>query len=200
MKLVDLTGQQFGHWRVVCRAPNNVSGKPAWVCMCQCGVSRDVMGGNLRMGKSTSCGCVRDTKTTERNKTRTKHGARGTTEYRIWVGIKTRCFNKLAPEYPRYGGRDIAMHKAWMSDFTQFLNDVGTRPTGLHTLDRIDNNGNYEPNNVRWATRKEQANNMRTNLLITHKGKTQTLSQWADETGVAYETLRWRHKHGKPLL
>lgn len=92
------------------------------------------------------------------------------------------------------------MHAAWVSDFAQFLKDVGARPTGFHTLDRINNNGNYEPNNVRWATKKEQANNMKTNLLITHEGRTQTLAQWADETGVAYETLRWRHKHGKAIL
>lgn len=201
MQLVDLSGQQFGQWRVEYRAPNNVSGKPAWVCICQCGVKQVVSGGNLRSGRSTSCGCARDAKTAGRNKVlMRKHGARDTTEYRIWVGIKTRCFNKSAYEYPRYGGRGITMHPAWVSDFSQFLADVGRRPTGSYTLDRRDNNGNYEPNNVRWATKKEQANNMRSNLLITHGGRTQTLSQWADETGIAYETLRWRHKNGKDLL
>ena len=92
------------------------------------------------------------------------------------------------------------MHGPWVKNFLQFLADVGERPSNAVTLDRIDNNGSYEPNNVRWATKKEQANNMRSNLLITHDGRTQTLSQWADETGVAYETLRWRYKHGKPLL
>lgn len=200
--LVDLTGETFGRWTVLKRSPlNDRRGKPNWECVCMCGTHQVVNGGNLRTGKSTSCGCWKDEKTATRNKRlKTKHGMRNTPEYRIWCGIKTRCFNSKVREYPLYGGRGITMHAAWAQDFTAFFAYVGERPSEAHSLDRIDNEGNYEPNNVRWVTAKEQANNMRTNLLITHEGKTQTLSQWADETGVPYETLRWRYKNGKDLL
>jgi hypothetical protein len=116
------------------------------------------------------------------------------------MGIKTRCFNNKAYEYPLYGGRGVTMCKEWATDFVRFLLDVGPRPAKAYTIDRIDNDGHYEPNYVRWATKKEQANNMRSNLLITHEGRTQTLSQWAEESGVSYETLRWRHKHGRNLF
>jgi hypothetical protein len=197
--LIDLSGKQFGLWRVLRRSDSDISGKPAWVCVCSCGAEREVYGGNLRLGKSISCGCDRDKKTVGRNRNRAKHGGRGTTEYRIWMGAKTRCFNAQSPNYKHYGGRGITMCEAWVSDFTRFLLDVGPRPGVAYTLDRVNNNGDYEPNNVRWATKKEQANNMRVNLLITHGGRTQTLSMWAEETGVPYETLRWRHKHGKDL-
>ena len=199
--LIDLSGQQWGYWTVQHRGADDANGKPMWLCVCKCGTSREVHGANLRSGKSVSCGCDRDSKTSERNKSlHAKHGGRKTTEYRIWMGIKTRCFNNKAYEYPLYGGRGVTMCKEWATDFVRFLLDVGPRPAKAYTIDRIDNDGHYEPNYVRWATKKEQANNMRSNLLITHEGRTQTLSQWAEESGVSYETLRWRHKHGRNLF
>ena len=198
-KLVDLAGMKFGRWTVIGRA-TKATHKPYWNCVCECGATKAVSGGNLRTGKSTSCGCLKVERSVAASKARAKHGMRNTSEYRIWMGIKTRCFNSNAPEYPHYGGRGITMQAEWIKDFTRFLADVGMRPNNALTLDRIDNNKGYTLTNVRWATKKEQANNMRTNLRITHGGRTMTLSEWADTTGVPYETLRWRAKHGKDLL
>lgn len=136
------------------------------------------------------------------NRKRIKHGAavdarQGKTDrtYKVWIGIKQRCFNPNTKHYARYGGRGITMYKAWADDYAAFVADVGEQPYGA-TLDRIDNNGNYEPNNVRWATRKEQANNRDTNVFVTHNGETKTLMQWAEHLGWKYGLIASRWKKG----
>ena len=138
----------------------------------------------------------------ESNRKRTKHGGsigarqgKASRTYKVWVSIKQRCFNPNMEHYARYGGRGITMHKAWADDYAVFLADLGEQPEGM-TLERMDNNGNYEPNNVRWATRKEQANNRVTNVFITHQGLTMTLAQWADHLGYKYGLLGSRWKNG----
>jgi hypothetical protein len=136
------------------------------------------------------------------NRKRVLHGAtvdarqgKATRTYKIWVGIKQRCFNPNTEHYERYGGRGITMHKTWADDYAAFLADVGEPPKGM-TLERIDNSGNYEPNNVRWATRKEQANNRDTNVFITYRGETKTLMQWAEHLGWKYGLIASRWKKG----
>jgi hypothetical protein len=139
------------------------------------------------------------------NRRRAKHGAtaraKGTPvtnrTYRTWVQIKQRCNNPRAQHYHRYGGRGITMHPAWAADFSLFLEAVGDPPEPGVTLDRIDNNRGYEPGNVRWIGRKEQANNRENNIRITHEGETLTLSQWADKLGLTYKLLASRWKAGK---
>ena len=143
------------------------------------------------------------------NRKRVIHGAtvgarqgNGNRIYKLWSAIKDRCFNPDSKHYARYGGRGITMHPAWVDDYATFAADIGERPKGM-TLDRIDNNGNYEPNNVRWATRLEQANNRVTNVLITHEGLTMTLADWARHKGYKYGMLtsRWKKGlRGKELL
>jgi len=137
------------------------------------------------------------------NRRRTKHGGavnarqgKTSSTYNLWRGIKDRCFNPNAEHYHRYGGRGITMCEAWANDYAVFLADVGEQPKGM-TLDRIDNNGNYEPTNVRWATRKEQANNRGTNTIVEHDGKAMTLSQWADYLGLPYVVINSRWKKGE---
>lgn len=112
-------------------------------------------------------------------------------EYRAWNSMKSRCYNKSHTSYRNYGGRGIQVCERWRYDFPTFLNDMGNRPS-KHTLDRIDNDGNYTPGNCRWATYKEQLNNKRGNRLLTLDGKTQTVSQWSTETGIKYWTLSQR--------
>lgn len=133
----------------------------------------------------------------------TKHGhstrVHGTTKvYRAWISMKDRCLNPRNRHYACYGGRGIRIHPDWVNDFSKFLADVGEPPTPLHSLDRYPNNdGNYEPGNIRWATRKEQGNNRRSNVLISHNGQTRTLSEWADILELPYLLVFTRYREGK---
>ncbi len=115
---------------------------------------------------------------------------KGTPTYQAWVSMRNRCHNKNTTEYPRYGGRGISTHPDW-DDFEVFYAAVGERPEGL-TLERIDNNKNYEPGNVCWATRKEQTRNREISVTITYKSETKTLAEWSEITGIAYHTLKAR--------
>ena len=131
------------------------------------------------------------------NRRRAKHGeaAKLTPLYNTWRGIRQRCFNAQHKHYPRYGGRGITMCEAWVDSYETFKTDVGEPASGM-TLERIDNNGDYEPNNVRWATRKKQANNRTTNVVVEHEGKSMTLKQWAEHLGWKYGLLGSRWKKG----
>lgn len=184
-KLIDLTGQRFGKWEVMKRAAN-INGKPGWLCRCECGTFRIVSGSNLRGGKSNNCGCVRREKLEKRN---TIHGGCGTRLYGIWCSIKDRTTNKNTPAYRWYGKRGISMCPEWQS-FEKFRIWAKNSGYGAHlTIDRIDNDGNYEPNNCRWVTPKQQANNTRKNRMITYNGETHTVSEWAEITGIKRSTI-----------
>jgi hypothetical protein len=138
----------------------------------------------------------------ESNRKRKTHGAtvgarqgNANKTYKVWTSIKQRCFNPNTEHYARYGGRGITMHQAWADDYAAFVRDIGEQPEGM-TLERIDNDGNYEPNNVRWSSRKEQANNRVTNVYVEWRGKTMTLAQWADHLGYKYGLIGSRWKKG----
>lgn len=120
-----------------------------------------------------------------------KHGGRRTPEYNIWGKVKRRCENPADPAYPNYGGRGISLCPEW-HDFGRFYADMGPRPNGSATLERIDNNRGYEPGNCRWATRTEQGRNKRNNVLITIDGEAMPLSAWAERVGLKYRTIHQR--------
>jgi len=147
--------------------------KILWECVCDCGVITNLPSFLIADGKVKTCGCgVLSTG---------GHRLLGTPTYVSWMAMKARCNNPKHEAYARYGGRGIKVCGEWMHDFAAFLRDVGERPSTDYQLERIDNNGNYEPGNVRWATRVEQWRNRSTNRLITHDGITKTLFEWAEE-------------------
>lgn len=155
---IDLRGKQFGRLTVLGMAPRT-HGRARWDCICECGTRTVVTGDVLQQGRSMSCGCLRR----EMNCAKFRvHGAAGTPEYRAWSGMKARCHNPNNPDYHRYGDRGIRVCDRWIESFERFLADMGPRPSSEHSLDRFPNNdGNYEPDNCRWATAQEQAFNRR---------------------------------------
>lgn len=199
-RFVDLTGRKYGRLLVRTLATQQLYGKPAWECVCECGATKVVAGSVLRMGESTSCGCYqKELAAKNLGDAVRKHGQCATVEYRRWLRMKARCDNPRNPAYAAYGGRGITVCQRWMDSYEAFIEDVGERPSPLHSIDRIDNDRGYEPNNVRWATRREQANNRRSNVRITYNGETKTLAAWAREIGITPEGVAYRHKHGRPL-
>lgn len=126
----------------------------------------------------------------------TTHGQSRTTEYRIWLQMRARCGNPNHANYARYGGRGIKVCQRWENSFEAFLEDMGPRPSSNHSLDRVNNNKGYGPDNCAWALPSEQANNRRTNSNLTFEGRTQTIAQWAAELGISQHTLRRRLEEG----
>ena len=183
MRLIDLSGNKYNRWQVI-----DYAGRSYWNCLCECGVKRKVYGANLKNNKSLSCGChVIDVNT--------KHGMSRTKVYAIWEGMKARCLNPSSSYWHRYGGRGIKVCDRWMS-FENFFADMGNPPTNEHSLGRIDNDGNYEPDNVRWETLEQQNNNKVLSHKVTIDGVTKTLTQWAQENGLKPSTVMSRVSYG----
>lgn len=190
--LKDETGKRYGRLTVIEQAPvpEHVKEKRQafWRCRCDCGNIVVTNGSNLRRGDTVSCGCYNRSKASRRT-----HGRHDSPEYTIWAKIKSRCCNPRSTHYRYYGGRGITMCVEWRDSFATFYAYVGPRPSPQYTIDRIDVNGNYEPGNVRWATRKQQANNRRNNVRLTYRGKTQLLAEWADELEIPLTTILNRY-------
>lgn len=163
-----------------------------WLFKCDCGKEKVILVDNVKSGKSKSCGCLWKEKIKGNN---TTHGMAGTKTYCSWANMKYRCLNKNRKRYKDYGGRGIIICDRWLNGFTNFYADMGECPQNK-TLDRKDNNGNYKPNNCRWATSKQQHNNKRTNHLITYKNKTQNVTQWAEKIGIDRGVIYERLKRG----
>ena len=186
---VDLSGEVFGRLTVHKVVGRNRHNQLIWSCTCECGNECNALGFIMRRGEKQSCGCLQRETTANINK---KHGKTRTKIYAIWRTMTQRCYDPNSHAYNRYGGRGIKICDKWKS-FEGFYEDMGDKPEGL-SLERIDNNGNYEPANVVWATHKTQSNNRRSNVVLEFQGRKQTMQQWADESGLKIQTI-WARLH-----
>lgn len=160
--MIDLTGKRFSRLLVLKRGPDRGK-RPAWRVRCDCGAMSLVNGDNLRSGNTQSCGCLRSERSSAANGTHFESRPQ-TPEYRAWTHMRSRCYDSTSKNYRYYGGRGISVCKRWGKSYLSFLADVGRRPSSNHSLDRINNDGNYEPKNCRWATRSQQSLNRRRRL------------------------------------
>lgn len=157
-----------------------------WLCQCDCGNTCEVASTNLNKG-TRSCGCLARDLTIQRATTHGEsRGGKTTKEFKTWMGIIQRGKDKSVAVY---AGRGIKVCDRWLDSYENFLTDMGRAPSTKHSIDRIDVNGDYEPSNCRWATMKQQGNNRRNNRFIAYNGETMTISQWAEQTGIKYQTL-----------
>ncbi len=202
-KFKDITNEKFGYLIVISYA-GKIKKENAWLCKCvaildghECGNEKIVLKCNL--GKSTtSCGCINNRKRSEHIKLKTKHNKTNSTEYMIWVTMKQRCYNFKNKQYCDYGGRGITVCDRWLGEhgFENFYEDMGPRQSKEYSIDRIDNNGNYCPENCRWTTMKIQSNNRRNSILLTYQDKTSTINEWANFLNVNYSLLYSRYYRG----
>lgn len=185
-KLIDLTNQRFEKLTVLKRVENGIHGNARWECLCECGKTTIVDARNLRSGAVKSCGCLRQV---SYNVT---HNSSGTSLYQMWRSMLYRCENPKHTAYKSYGQRGICVCEEW-HDFLVFKKWVEeTKPSGKVTLDRIDNNKGYTPDNCKWSSPKEQAHNRRSNLLFEYQEKTHDLQQWSEILGFNYKTVHNR--------
>lgn len=187
-KVKDISGEKFGEWEALYRC-GNIGGEIAYMCKCSCGTIKPVHKRKLLKGTSKSCGCKR----------RTKKGLTKTRQYNIWRLMNERCYNKNNISYKNYGARGIKVCDKWRGDdgFINFYNwAMNNGYRDYLTIDRIDVNGNYEPNNCRWATMEIQSRNRRDNVYIELNGNSKTMEEWAEELNIPASTLSNRHLKG----
>lgn len=196
MDVVDLTGQKFGMLTVICRAQDYVQEngrhRVMWLCECECGNTKVIKGDSLKSGAIRSCGCLAKALLSERQRT---HGMSKTHLYGVWCAMKSRCSNPNATYFCHYGGRGIQVCREWEQDFQAFSDWAfanGYRE-GV-SIDRIDNDKGYSPDNCKWVSVKEQSENRRSNLNVTFRGETKTLSQWCNDLGLDYKKIHSRIK------
>ncbi len=193
MSAVDMTGLVISRLTVVSRAPNSWQGNAQWNCVCACGMSVVVTGGNLRAGSTKSCGClIREL----RAGGYPQHAMCDSKEYSSYHSMKQRCCNPSNDAYSYYGGRGIVICSRWLESFENFFEDMGPIPGDGFSIDRIDNNGNYEPKNCKWATKLEQSQNTRATRNITIGGASHCISEWSRLVGLSLPAIYDRVKRG----
>ena len=193
----DLTGKKFGNLTVIskkCNKNKNVY----WNCICECGNNVEVKTSELNRGSTVSCGCYSKNRFIKEN---TKHDKSNTRLYKIWYGMKRRCYEEKNESYPRYGGRGITICKEWLDDFMSFYNwSMENGYSDKLSIDRIDNDGNYEPNNCRWATNSVQSRNQSNTIIVEIFGVKKPLAEWNEIVGVSYNRSYQRYKRGTKLF
>ena len=192
-KRMSMIGFQSGGLKVVAFSGFDARRNSRWVCECTCGNQVTHTGTNLKRLTLKSCGCRQYVSRVDRR-------AEDHPDFRVFCGMLSRCHNPKCRQYPRYGGRGFTVCDRWREGgFWVFIEDMGPRPTALHSIDRIDNNKGYSPENCRWATPKEQGNNRRTNKRLAFDNRIMTMTEWATHLGINYRTLKGRIRKGWPL-
>lgn len=195
-RAIDVTGKKFNRLTALGPTGQDRQNQMVWLCRCDCGNLTFVSSSNLRIGHTKSCGCLHGEVLSERS---VIHNMSGTKIYATWTHLIQRCINPSDAAYDRYGGRGISVCAEWRFSFEDFYACV----SGLshfnergYTLDRINNDGDYEPSNIRWSTQTEQARNKRNSRYFTYGGKTQTATEWGEQFGLEYKTLLARLNRG----
>lgn len=192
-KAVDMTGYKFNNCEVLYRVENRY-GVAHWKCKCRCGKLFVSAGSNIRKGKTNSCGCYQKEKVSNTRKT---HGKSESRLYGVWESMKQRCNNPNNPNYNRYGGRGIKIYSNWNNSFESFSNWAYANDYHDNlTIDRVDNNGNYEPENCRWVDCRAQSRNRNSNRLLKFQGKELCVAEWSDLTGINSNTILNRLSRG----
>lgn len=195
-KLDDLTGRKFGRLTILRRGPDNFQDEIQWLCRCDCGSKIvTVRGSHLKTGNTRSCGCLQPEIVSQVNR---KHGMWESPEYANWEAMKQRCQNPKSSGYRYYGGRGIKIAPEFQN-FEAFFAYMGPRPKGCNSIDRIDNDGDYEPGNVRWTNQRQQMRNTRANRRYEFKEQNLTLIEWSELTGLSLGALCGRLRLGWSL-
>lgn len=192
-RTIDMTGKRFNSLVAIEPVGRNKCRNIVWKFSCDCGNQCEIDGYSVRTGKAISC---QECGAKRVKVASIKHGMTYTKEFGIWTDMHTRCYNKNSTNFANYGGRGIVICERWRESFQNFLNDMGPRPTAKHSIDRINVNGNYTPENCRWATPMQQGCNKRNNVWITINGVTKILSAWAREFNVDAATAALRYRNG----
>ena len=194
-KKIQMIGNRYGRLVVIEEAPRYHGGHAMWICRCDCGnITKPIMGGDLRSGKVQSCKCMHNELLSQKRKT---HGETKTRLHRIWQNMKRRCDTPSVPCYDVYGGRGIKVCDEWLHDYPAFRDwALANGYADNLSIDRIDPNGNYCPENCQWATMKEQSNNLRKNVLIEINGENHTIAEWSQISGIKYTTIYQRYLRG----
>lgn len=190
MKKIEMLGKQYGRLTVQSEV-GRIGGHLSYLCVCDCGKQTTISGPNLRNGTTKSCGCLRSEKSSERV---LKHGMSLSKEYKTWMGMHRRCYDSTARGYSRYGGRGISVCERWHS-FENFYADMGNKPSDM-SIERIDNDKSYSPENCRWATNVEQSKNRRLTINLTYNGVTMCLKDWSRKIGKPYTTMQLHYRNG----
>lgn len=203
-RLRERAGERHGRLTVIKRGPSLASGMTRWWCECECGRAC-VLVSVANLGRITfSCGCLAREKASRIGRSNKTHGAsaggRISAEYRVWKGVKDRCLNASATGYADYGGRGIGLCKAWQQSFEAFLRDMGPMPGPCYSIERLDNNGNYEPANCVWATPRQQARNRRTTVWVRWQGETLALPDAAERAGLTWSQAWRRMRRGVDFI
>ncbi len=198
-KFIDITGMHFGRLSVIKKLKQRSNNKEImWLCQCSCGKSKSTTGSRLKNKQTSSCGCLHKEQLARRNKKNAIHGLTGTSMRNTWGGMISRCYNKNNPSFEHYGpkGRDVCPRWRGKQGFINFLNDMGPKPSPQHSLDRIDNNKGYSPENCRWADIFQQNNNKINNIYLEKNGLKLNLKEWSEKTGIKKVTIQSRIKKG----